>query len=321
MKTNTVLKRAHNLWLSRLGDYAVGSDIGSEPAWADRLDVSRTTVRAALKVLIDAGIIGLDGGRKMLARYPRPADYFPEAETQQVGDVVEKHFMRWILDGDCRPGQHINGLELARQFGVSTSAVREYLSGFSKFGLLERRRSGSWRFKGFTKEFAEELFEVREMFELRSAQRFAAIPEGDPAWTALTRIQGEHLDLLNEAETRFADFSELDERFHRLINDASHNRFIVSFYDVISMIFHYHYQWNKRDEKARNIAAIREHLAYIDALQSRDQARALATCRAHMATARATMMEAIPRFDRAQRDVARTKKTRQWPALSGSPSN
>jgi hypothetical protein len=38
---------------------------------------------------------------------------------------------------------------------------------------------------------------------------------------------------------------------------------MVSFYDLISMIFHYHYQWNKRDEKQRNIAAMREHLIYI----------------------------------------------------------
>ena len=29
---------------------------------------------------------------------------------------------------------------------------------------------------------------------------------------------------------------------HRLINDASRNRFIEDFYDVISLIFHYHYQ-------------------------------------------------------------------------------
>lgn len=297
LKTNTVFKRTHNQWLTRLDQYPVGSDIGSEPAWADRLAVSRTTVRSTLKALARAGIVGFDGGRKMLMRRPLPEDYFPEAETERVGAVVEKRFMRWILDGDCKPGQQINGLELARQFGVSASAIRDYLSRFSQFGLLERRRSGAWVFKGFTSAFAEELFEVREMFELRSAQRFIAIAPDDPAWTALARIEKEHLALLEEVETRFADFSELDERFHRLINDASRNRFIVSFYDVISMIFHYHYQWNKRDEKDRNTTAIREHLAYIAALRSRNRARATESCRAHMATARVTLMESIRQFE------------------------
>jgi DNA-binding GntR family transcriptional regulator len=310
VKTNTIFKRAHNRWLAQLGEYPIGADIGSEPAWADSLLVSRTTIRTVLGAMVSSGIIAYEGRRKVLKRSPRPEDYFPDAETKQVSAIVEKHFMRWILDGDCRPGQQINGLELARQFGVSTSAIRDYLNRFSQFGLLARGRGGSWVFKGFTKDFAEELFEVREMFELRSAQRFIAIPESDTAWTALASIQKEHLALLEEAETRFADFSELDERFHRLINDASRNRFIVSFYDVISMIFHYHYQWNKQDEKERNIAAIGEHLTYIAALQSRDRAMALASCRQHMATARTTLMDSIRRFERAPATRAEMKRGR-----------
>jgi DNA-binding GntR family transcriptional regulator len=205
MKTNTVFKRTYNRSLLRLGEFPVGGDIGSEPAWANALAVSRTTVRAVLQRFLSVGLISLEDRRKALNRQPTPDDFFPEAETEQVGAIVEKHFMRWLLDGDCKPGQQINGLALARQFGVSTSAVRDYLNRFSRFGLLERRRSGSWAFKGFTKEFAEELFEVREMFELRSAQRFIAIPERDPAWTKLALIEREHLDLLEDAETRFAD--------------------------------------------------------------------------------------------------------------------
>jgi len=298
VKTNTVLKRAHNQWLTRLGAYAVGSDIGSEPYWAEALAVSRTTIRSVLIALVERGILAYDGRRKVLLRLPAPSDRYPDLETEQLGAIVEKRFMKWILDGDCKPGQQINGLELARQFGVSTSAIRDYLNRFSQFGLLERRPSASWVFKGFTSEFAEELFEVREMFELRSAQRFVALKVDDPAWAALSQIKQEHLVLLEEAESRFADFSELDERFHRLINDVSRNRFIVSFYDLISMIFHYHYQWNKRDEKQRNIAAMREHLIYIDGLESRNRVRATESCRAHMVTARATLMASIGQLGR-----------------------
>ncbi len=298
VKTSTVFKRAHNLWLSRLGGYAIGSDIGSEPYWAEALGVSRTTVRSVLAALAAKGIVAHDGRRKVLLRRPAQSDLYPDLETEQLSAIVEKRFMKWILDGDCKPGQQINGLELARQFGVSTSAIRDYLNRFSQFGLLERRPSGSWAFKGFTNEFAEELFEVREMFELRSAQRFVDLRADDPAWRALEGIKQEHLVLLDEADSRFADFSELDERFHRLINDASRNRFIVSFYDLISMIFHYHYQWNKRDEKPRNIAAMREHLVYISGLQSRDRARATESCRAHMTTARATLMSSIGELGR-----------------------
>ena len=305
MKTKTVFKRAHNQWLSLLRTHPVGADVGSEPYWAEELAVSRTTVRALLAALTSRGILAREGRRKVLLRRPVRSDLYPKQETEQVRVIVEKRFMKWILDGDCKPGQQINSLELARQFGVSTSAIRDYLNRFSQFGLLERRRSGSWAFKGFNRQFAEELFEVREMFELRSAQRFVALDGADPAWGALDRIKHEHLALLRQAESRFADFSELDERFHRLINDVSRNRFIVSFYDLISLIFHYHYQWNKNDEKARNIAAIREHLAYIEGLQSQDPQRAMDSCRAHMATARATLMAAIGQFGRKPAAVDR----------------
>jgi DNA-binding GntR family transcriptional regulator len=201
--------------------------------------------------------------------------------------------MQWILHGDCKPGQQINSLELARQFGVSTSAIREYLNGFRQFGLLERRPSGSWIVKGFTKEFALELSEVRELFELRSVQRLVELPDGDPVWRALDMIARDHLSLKAEIEQRHADFSALDERFHRMINNTSRNRFMVNFYALISMIFHYHYQWSKVGEKERHVVAIDEHLAYISALKSRDKDMAMAHCRAHMNTARATLLRSI----------------------------
>ena len=68
------------------------------------------------------------------------------------------------------------------------------------------------------------------------------------------------MDLLDEIEVRYHDFSDLDSRFHRLINSAVPNRFIDGFYDIITVIFHYHYQWNKKDERHRNEIAIVEHL-------------------------------------------------------------
>jgi DNA-binding GntR family transcriptional regulator len=68
---------------------------------------------------------------------------------------------------------------------------------------------------------------------------------------------------------------------------------MVNFYTLISMIFHYHYQWSKIGEKERHGVAIDEHLAYIDALKRRDPELAMARCRSHMNTARATLLRSI----------------------------
>ena len=300
MKTNATFKRAYNSALAQLGAFAVGAELGSEPEWAVRLGVSRTTVRAVFRALGEAGLVDYSGRSKVLLSRPRPADPFPEAETRPASEIVEKRFMAYILEGDCRPGQQINGLDLARHFGVSASAVRDYLGRFSQFGLLDKRPNGGWMFKGFTRDFAEELFEVRRMFEIRSAQRFLGVTRGRSLLGGNSSGYARSISFCwRPPKPVTPEFSELDERFHRLVNDASRNRFIVSFYDIISLIFHYHYQWNKSDERNRNIVAIREHLACIAALQSGKSADVATALAAHMDTARRTLLAAIANFERA----------------------
>jgi DNA-binding GntR family transcriptional regulator len=105
-------------------------------------------------------------------------------------------------------------------------------------------------------------------------------------------LRDAHLALLTRIDVDYGQFPALDSAFHRLINAAHPNRFIEGFFDVITLIFHYHYQWNKVDERERNAAALTEHLAYIDALLSRDPARVEAACKAHLASARHTLLRA-----------------------------
>jgi DNA-binding GntR family transcriptional regulator len=128
------------------------------------------------------------------------------------------------------------------------------------------------------------------MFELRSALAFANLANDSPLWVQLKGIHDEHLNLQDEIQDRYHDFSELDSRFHHLVNSAVPNRFIDSFYDIITLIFHYHYQWNKRDERPRNEVAIREHLTYIDALLDRNTETIERACLAHLASARDSLI-------------------------------
>jgi len=289
VKTDTVFKRAFNDALDLVAKLGEGRPMPSENVLSDRLGVSRTTVRKVIAALGARGILARNGRQRVIAR-ARDAARFPDSETVSTSAQVEKRFMEWMLRDNLRPGTLIGELELARQFGVATSGIREFLNRFQRFGLIEKRPHGGWMFKGFTASFALELFEIREMFELRSAMAFAALPHGSPLWPKIEALRDEHVALIKDIEPRYHDFSDLDSRFHQVVNAAAPNRFIDGFFDVITLIFHYHYQWNKRDERQRNEAAIREHLAYIDALLSRNVTLVELACRAHLASAKATLL-------------------------------
>ncbi len=297
MKTDTVFKRAYNDALDLLSKLSRGEPVPPEGELSHQLGVSRTTVRKVLIELDQRGVVQGDGRKRTVRKSKGALQRFPKIETVALADEVERRFMEWMLRGNVRPGTVINELELARLFKVATTGIREFLNRFQRFGLIEKRPNAGWMFKGFTNEFALELFEIREMFEFRSARVFVALPNRSPLWSQLDLIRIEHVQLLKDIGTRYHDFSDLDRRFHLLINSASTNRFITDFYDIISMVFHYHYQWNKQDERQRNEAAIREHMSYIDALKSRNWARTESTCAAHLASAKATLLRSTMQWD------------------------
>ncbi|MFO1071876.1 MAG: FCD domain-containing protein [Geminicoccaceae bacterium] len=146
-------------------------------------------------------------------------------------------------------------------------------------------------FKGLTREFAQELYEIREMFSSACVAMGACVsrcqPTRRPGWS-WPRSRPSIAPC--SRDRRFLDFSRLDDRLHRLIYTAARNRFILDFYAVISMIFHYHYQWNEADEKERNRTALHEHLAYIAALRGRDRRGDRGQLPHHLASARQTLL-------------------------------
>ena len=193
---------------------------------------------------------------------------------------------------DFSAGETINGLGLARKLNVSVAALRDYLNRFERFGLVQRQPNTSWKFNGFTEKFAVELFEVRELFEARALAKFAGELDLNRL-RVLTDLEQEHRMLLAQIDERFHDFSALDVKFHRTFADSADNRFISQLQELISLIFHYHFQWNKVDERERNAAAILEHLDIIAALRSGDRKAVAKACERHMVSAHQTLVRSL----------------------------
>lgn len=292
-RSDTRFRQAFNDLLKDLSGLPVGECLISEVKLAERLNVSRTVIRAVLARLSEMGIIRMEGRDKVLLRKPQDKDDLPVREEYLSRDELEGRFLDWVLRFDVPAGTVLNVRQLARQFHVTPYQLQEFLASLSQSGLVERRPQGGWRLDGFTADYAVELSEFRQVLELNALRVLIELPEDHPVWGDLLAIRAEHLDLLARIETDFHDFSPLDGRFHALLNSVVRNRFVTEFQKVISLIFHYHYQWDKALERHRNEAAIGEHLAIMDALFRRDLEASLAAAKAHLSTSKETLLSSM----------------------------
>lgn len=290
-RTDTRYRQAHNQLLADLP--AIGEALPSEVQMAAKLGVSRTVVRSVLAKLETDGILRIDGRSKHVLRNALGKDRLPLREDYISREELEGRFLDWVLRFDVPAGTALNVTQLARDFNVPPHLLQEFLASLGQSGLVERRARGGWRLLGFTPDYAIELSEFRLVLEVNAIRTLVALPETHSVWSALRAIRAEHLDLLARIDKDFHDFSPMDGRFHSLINSVVKNRFVAEFQKVISLIFHYHYQWDKTMERHRNEAAIREHLTLMAALEARDLAAAEQAARTHLATSKDTLLSSM----------------------------
>lgn len=296
-RSDTRYRAAFNRLLDRCGGMALGAALPSEAALSAETGVSRTVVRRCLARLTEAGVIAWAGRDKRVLRHPDGGDRIAPARHAAGREQLEQRFLDWILRFDVPADTPLSVAELSRSFGVAQHELKEFLAGLSRFGLVARRPQGGWMLRGFTTDFAVELSDFRLVLELDAVAKLAEAPPDHPVWPRLAALREAHHALAARIDTEFHEFSRLDEAFHAAINSVVRNRFVSEFQKVNSLIFHYHYMWDKTDEKDRNAAAIDEHLAIIDALEARDAPRAAEAARHHLRTSKSTLLSSLRHHD------------------------
>ncbi|TCT31772.1 GntR family transcriptional regulator [Martelella mediterranea] len=292
-RSDTRFRTAYNRLLDYCETWPVGAAIPAETSLSEVADVSRTVVRRCLSRMQEQGLISWEGREKHMLRKPVDADRIKIAQPDIPSDDLEQRFLDWILRFDVPADTPLSVADLSRTFGVPQHEIKEFLAGLSRFGLVARRKKGGWTLRGFTMEFAVELSDFRSILELNAVNQAVEAPVDHPIWARLAALRTAHIALQQSIETDYHEFSKLDEAFHAAINSIVKNRFVEEFQKVISLIFHYHYMWDKTDEKARNAAAIGEHLAIIDALERRDAAAARDAASRHLRTSKTTLLSSL----------------------------
>ncbi|AMP02777.1 bacterial regulatory s, gntR family protein [Collimonas pratensis] len=249
-------------------------------------------VRSAIAYLHTRRLInGLT--ERQLIRQPIAEDYFDVSELESGLERIQQVMMERVFQKDMQPGAEFSEVELAREAGTSTVSVREFLIGFSRFGLIEKKPRGGWRLCAFDPSFARELADMRQMFEIAAIEHLCSLPPSDPAYKELERLIAKHQRLVPKIKTRYGEFPALDREFHTFLIGLLNNRFAQGFYDIVSFVFHYHYQWDKSEEMERNSYALQEHLAILHAVAERNPGKALNCMRSHLDSSRSSLLKSI----------------------------
>ena len=262
------------------------------------LSISRTTVRACVEHLCEIGMIKRDGPNKLVLRQPNESDFFDIKDKISTKDVqIEKYFLNLINTGQLLPGVLFSELSLAKNSGCTTITVREFLIKFSNNGLIEKIPRGRWKMVKFDEEFARELIAFREMVEMRALTELLKHPKSSQVWQELQELLFKHQEVRADMENRYMEFPDLDRELHLIIQRSAKNRFTQQFFDIVSFVCHYHYQWDKTGELERFTIAIDEHIDLLNNLIIHNNAGAILSMEKHLNSAESTLLRCVHVLD------------------------
>ncbi|MBJ3813695.1 GntR family transcriptional regulator [Shimwellia pseudoproteus] len=295
-----------NQFLDSIARGHLTSPLPSQHALAEAFNISRTTVRHILTHLVAEQILSQQGRQFLIRRIPSAST---EARIQTLPDDaqyqhVEQAFYRMINQRVLRPGARFTELALARETGATPQIVREFLLRFSRYALIEHEQRGSWRMKTFDRQWAEQLFELRALLETHALGKFMALGADDPRWLQARDLLARHRQLRNSIGSDYRLFSELDQGFHALLLSAAQNLFFNQSLEIISVIFHFHYQWDERDLQQRNIVSVDQHMMILNAMLAGQREQAVSLLHYHLDTAKQAMITAL--VVNQQPDASRT---------------
>lgn len=200
----------------------------------------------------------------------RPAPYHMQFYEQ---------LKQMIFDGQFQPGERINETQLAKQFGVSRSPVREAMRLLEKDELLIADHRSGYSVYTLSEEDVEELYQIRialETLAVELACKEAAQKELDDIEQVLTQA-----DEAIKQQLPSKDIVQLHEAFHQKIILASHNHRLYKQLNHVNALIHFcrifHFSSGARAETIQT-----EHAAIYSEMKERRSTEAVQAMTNHL---------------------------------------
>lgn len=217
-----------------------------------------------------------------------------------VSMVVADRIRADILSGKIAPGTRLRQVQLAREFGVSTTPIREAFQLLQSGGIVESDPHRGVVVRRPSAADVAENYEIRCELEILAAGR--ALPQlTDDAIARMEALQAEM-----EATTDERQYIELNYAFHDTLYSVSGRKRLCSLIDNLraaSSAYVYHCLYMSQLEGTARAAYLqrlaREHHKILDACRARDLGRLTKAIRDHIERTAATIVTSIQDADAA----------------------
>lgn len=194
--------------------------------------------------------------------------------TDEIVDIIRDR----ILKGEYRIGEKIKENQIATEFKVSRTPIREAFKQLESEGLIDYVPNRGCFAKGFTREDIEDIYAVRKALEIMAVE-----------W-AVNRISDAQIKALQEQSELMEFFTtkkdsdkvlELNSAYHDIIYDAAGSRFMAQ---ILRSYKEYIEQTRKviLYEQAYLEEILKEHKKILEAIMARDVEGAKAAMGAHL---------------------------------------
>ncbi len=163
---------------------------------------------------------------------------FEPISRETVSSQIRAQLLRRIITGELAPGARMpSERELAEQFRVARTSVREAMQGLLSLGVVERRGNRSFVAEHLPdvvvdqpdgrKDFVAQLFETRRVLEV-PIFALAAVRADDSARAQVTDLADRF-----HANLDISDFRRLDREFHTTVASACGNPLLIELYGKV----------------------------------------------------------------------------------------
>lgn len=225
---------------------------------------------------------------------PKASEPAPGARVSQRMLAYES-FRKQILTAQIRPGQFVSQRELTRLLDLPLGAVREMIPRLEAARLIITVPKRGLQVAHVDLKLVRNAFQVRSMIEREATRHFLHFVSDEE----LATIEKAHQRMLQRAtspkpdDALDADAQAVDWGLHDRMVDSMGNEILSEIYRVNSL----HVRLIRIDatlvRPLRVLPAMQEHLEFLAALKTRDEAAAIGAITSHIENSRQRVLQAI----------------------------